>query len=638
MSDILVRIYVIFFLSIIPISSEENPKKEIILINDIEDSFHLNPSLEIYKDTLGKESISTIIHPDFQNKFINHKIKSHNYGFDKSVFWIKIHIQSQITDSYILEVAFPILYDVRFYYQSNNEWKEEFSGTSYPFNKRALNARNPNFKLNLQKDKDEIIYLRVESGDSIQFPIFLFTKEGFSLKERNESFWFGIFFGILIVMFFYNLFIYFSVRDKSYLYYILYLFFIGLFCFSQLGLAFQYFWPNFSFFAKIINPILGTATIFTTSVFGRSFLATRKNNPKLDKFFSILQILSLMNILIIPFVPVDISGSILATISVIVILTIFAAAIIRVRENFTPAKYYLTAWLVLMFGAVAFSLKTLGILPSFFLTNYALQIGAISEATLLSLGLASRIDKLLIQESEWNTQLTIARNIQNSLLPQKIPDFIKNQFGFKYIPMMGVGGDFLDIQSNDKNQIGLFLCDVSGHGISAALLASMVKISLNSWLQNMESPLKILSNIKHSLTNKMSGHFLSAVVCFIDLNSGKMKYASAGHLPSLLLRKNGEFIWLKSKGVIIHESFPAKWEEIEVQLLEGDKLVIYTDGVTEAKDKNGVLYEEDRFLKLCLNNYNLSPKKFCEQVLNEIIKYTGTAELNDDFTVIVFEF
>lgn len=147
-------------------------------------------------------------------------------------------------------------------------------------------------------------------------------------------------------------------------------------------------------------------------------------------------------------------------------------------------------------------------------------------------------------------EIEMAERIQRSLLPENIPEFRDVRVAFKYIPMMGVGGDFINIyHRKEDNKIGLFICDVSGHGVYAAMIASMVSNSLDFfWDTYFEKPSLILEKMSDFLKGKMGGNFFTGCICSIDIDKGQLIMANAGHPPMLLLRKNGNTEIKATKG------------------------------------------------------------------------------------------
>jgi len=236
-------------------------------------------------------------------------------------------------------------------------------------------------------------------------------------------------------------------------------------------------------------------------------------------------------------------------------------------------------------------------------------------------------------------QIQIAGELHKALLPQNIPVIDEAVISFKYTPMMELGGDFVDFLYNEKEKtLGLFVCDVSGHGVAGALFSSMVKVTLNRWSRTLNNPSKTLFNIYDSLQGKMGNHFVTAGVCFVDLITGNIKYSSAGHLPLIILRKNGEIEHINSRGRLIAQIIPPNYEEANSVIYEGDSLILYTDGVTECYGENNTLLGDETFFNLIKKNSAEEPCDMNNNIFNELLKFNNGNHFNDDITIIIMKY
>lgn len=249
-----------------------------------------------------------------------------------------------------------------------------------------------------------------------------------------------------------------------------------------------------------------------------------------------------------------------------------------------------------------------------------------------------------MQNAVIEREIMMAQNIQNALLPERLPATDKIEAAFRYIPMMGVGGDFISVKHwPDSEFVGLFICDVSGHGISAAFTATMVSMALDFiWRSGTKSPKKVLAEIKKLLDGKMAGNFFSAIICVIDLKTRTVTSCNAGH-PSLIhLSKSGEPRYVKIKGRVIHDIFTATHEEIVFTLKPGDRLVLYTDGVTEARAPDGVMLGDDErhFINWVrgLSDSSDTVEDLCSRIFGGVTAYTGKDNVDDDVTILAAEF
>lgn len=243
------------------------------------------------------------------------------------------------------------------------------------------------------------------------------------------------------------------------------------------------------------------------------------------------------------------------------------------------------------------------------------------------------------QKTELERDIQLARKIQMSLLPKNIPLIKKLKIAYRYKPVLGVGGDFIDIHYREgMDDVGLFICDVSGHGASSAMIASMVKMSLNSWGRYIQKPGEAFIEMRRLLSGKIGDNFISAFMCCIDLNTGIVTSSCAGHPPMIVLRKSGLTELVKPKGKLIIEAAESVYEEIHTQLHTGDMVVLYTDGVIEARTSSGEMIGEDRFVEMLKKYSGLSSYSLCGRIYDEIFNNSDSTVIDDDFALLVAEY
>ncbi len=232
-------------------------------------------------------------------------------------------------------------------------------------------------------------------------------------------------------------------------------------------------------------------------------------------------------------------------------------------------------------------------------------------------------------------EMNLAKKVEFSLLPSGIPELSSLSIAYKYLPASAVGGDFIDIQYREgSGRIGFFICDVSGHGVSAALIASMVKMSLAGWEEYFDSPSEHLHGVRRALMGKMSGHFISACSAVYDLDSGRLKMASAGHPPLMVLRSQGGVEDHKPPGRVLCDRFEARCEDREILLEKGDAAVLYTDGITEARHE-GLIFGEERFRELLKEKREGVPEDICGTLVSAVRAYRGKSPQEDDYSLLV---
>jgi len=243
------------------------------------------------------------------------------------------------------------------------------------------------------------------------------------------------------------------------------------------------------------------------------------------------------------------------------------------------------------------------------------------------------------QKNQLENQIVMAGELQKTLLPRDIPLLDEAMISYKYNPMMEVGGDFVDIIYNEtQKKVGLFVCDVSGHGVAGALVSSMVKMSLNRWNETVDRPSQTLLNIYHSLAGKMETHFVTAGICSIDLTTGVLIYSSAGHPPLILARKSGEIELVNARGRIIADSMPPNYEEASAVIHEGDSVILYTDGITECFGEDNVMLGDDAFYAMIQKNIHHTPEDMSRNIFKELTKFNGSENFRDDVSILIMKY
>ncbi|XDD43380.1 SpoIIE family protein phosphatase [Leptospira sp. WS60.C2] len=240
------------------------------------------------------------------------------------------------------------------------------------------------------------------------------------------------------------------------------------------------------------------------------------------------------------------------------------------------------------------------------------------------------------QRIEIEKQLDMAKRIQESLFPQKEISPNGVEIEFKNIPMMKVGGDLYDIVwKPDKQELGVFICDVSGHGIPAALLSALVKTSLEKWKEDPSDLKENLESIRNQIKPNLREHFVTASLLHLDTVSGLLTFARAGHFPLFIIRKSGALVSLKPMGRIITPIFDILAEEESFQLEEGDLIVMLTDGLTEAREPSSLqMFGEEKLLHLVRDLRNKPLIAIRDEVFQSVIHLSGGIRaIQDDLTL-----
>jgi serine phosphatase RsbU (regulator of sigma subunit) len=239
-------------------------------------------------------------------------------------------------------------------------------------------------------------------------------------------------------------------------------------------------------------------------------------------------------------------------------------------------------------------------------------------------------------------ELETARKIQSFILPQKTVDIDGIYLAAHYLPMASVAGDFYDFMKVDEKRLGILVADVSGHGVPASLISSMVKIAFSSQLPHAYNPAQVLSGINQILCGKLESDFVTAGYLFIDMVKQTATYAGAGHPPLLLWRGPEQKIYeFREKGIILGQFEDVRCQNIELNPKSGDRFFLYTDGIIEATNTAGDRFGWDRFKEFITSHASLPVDNFADALIQRISSWSGKHSeeaLDDDLTLIVADF
>jgi sigma-B regulation protein RsbU (phosphoserine phosphatase) len=235
-------------------------------------------------------------------------------------------------------------------------------------------------------------------------------------------------------------------------------------------------------------------------------------------------------------------------------------------------------------------------------------------------------------------ELAIGRRIQVSLMPRTFPALPGWEFGSAYEAAREVGGDFYDAfrLRYRPQEFGLAMADVTGKGVAPALLMADTRALIHAAADHTDDPATCLSAVNRILVEeRRTALFVTAFHAVVDGPSGETRYASAGHDPQFVLRSDGSLTVLDATGILLGISADFDIETKAVTLEPGDALVLYTDGVTEARDTKGGFYGEERFLRLLTTCGDRTAPEIVATILDDVRAFRDEAEPFDDIALLV---
>ncbi len=244
------------------------------------------------------------------------------------------------------------------------------------------------------------------------------------------------------------------------------------------------------------------------------------------------------------------------------------------------------------------------------------------------------------RDNQIQKQLDMASIIQRSILPEKVDDWHELKFTTRYIAMEKIGGDFYDVHHLKGDKLGIMVADVSGHGIPAALVTTMAKITFGNAGAKYDSPRRIFQEVNQSILDHVKTQdYMTCFMVSID-DEYNIIYSNASHQKGLLIRsEDGGVEYLDTGGLFIGAIEEARdsYEERSTKLEYGDRLLLYTDGIPEAVNANREEYSIKRLEEIALEKRGLPLEEFSNALIEDLQRHIGDAELEDDITLLVIE-
>jgi sigma-B regulation protein RsbU (phosphoserine phosphatase) len=258
------------------------------------------------------------------------------------------------------------------------------------------------------------------------------------------------------------------------------------------------------------------------------------------------------------------------------------------------------------------------------------------------LALRETREQLAHQLAAIRAELQTARQIQLSIIPHEIPAFTGLDMAARYIPMSSVAGDFYDFIRVDETRLGVLVADVSGHGMPAALIASMLKVALAAQSDRACDPAAVLSGLNQALCGKFQGHYVTAAYALIDTKKKTVRYAGAGHPPLLLWDcRMGQTQAVLENGLFLGYFPQAQYSAVEIPFQEGDWVLLYTDGIPEMMNASEEQFGEERLKAFLAGHADLAAGDFADRLLDGLALFSGRPageDPDDDVTLLAVHF
>ena len=397
-----------------------------ILFSEFQHEIFVGKEAMIFEDKTNNLTLKDVMRSTL---FVLSDKEVPNLGISSSSFWVKLKIRNVSNqENLLIEIANPLLDEIEFYsIYSNGEFVLEKMGEYRQFHDRKYNHPSYIFDINIPKNTTRDYYFKFKSNEDMSLPIKLGTQLSIMDSIRTKDLFFGLYAGIMIVMFLYNAFIYLTTKDLRYLYYIIYILFVSLTqaCFQ--GYTFQFLSYDSPWIQQKSIILFSSLVGISAGEFFKSFLDVKNHFPKLIKGIYIFYIFYFVCIALSFF---NINSMQLLNVNALMIsIFILFITVTLSRSGNRSANFFLIAWITFLIGVIVFALKNSGVLPYNNFTLYSMPIGSAIETVLLSFALADRINILKKEkdQSQATALLALQQNEkliidQNIVLEQKVQE------------------------------------------------------------------------------------------------------------------------------------------------------------------------------------------------------------------------
>jgi signal transduction histidine kinase len=382
-------VYLLFALLLWPADVQAQARAQLVNLTQKANEYSIGEQLEIFEDTSAELTLQDIQQLD--SLFKPGRQKRPNFGLSTSAIWCKLRVSNQTNKEWYLEVGTPYLHEVSLYQMlPGKKFRKVQVSSAQDFTRRPVQSNLFILPLHAPAHREQIYYLRVRSHFILDFPLRIATLQRVYEDNLHIYIRMGLYFGLLLTLIVYNLFVYIAIRDHTYLYYIAFLVANGLYVAYTSGFGLAYLYPHQPWLNQ--SNYYGAAAQLLGVVFTHSFLQIRKHVPELRLVSWIIVSLSLCVVAFSLAGQVHIGFRLLVVNVILISLYVYVMGIALYRKGFKPALYYMLAFTVVNTGVLIYCLQNLMILPQNNFTGNAYMIGSSLEAIVLSFALASKLN------------------------------------------------------------------------------------------------------------------------------------------------------------------------------------------------------------------------------------------------------
>lgn len=463
----------------------------VLIVNESAGRYALNGFLSYQADPGQSWELTDVVAPPVRDGFALAGEDTLAFGYTDAVYWLKLDLLSMddrpASWFLVLSGLARAIDRVDVYVPDvDGSWRHMQSGDAVAFDQRALQHHALLFPVTLLPRQSATLYMRLQTNGALQVPASLWTAAHYAEMEHHSYLLEGLFYGALLIMIFYNGFVYLSVRDPSYIDYVGYLISVLLFAVALKGIGFEYLWPDWPVWNNKSNLVFAACCVFFILLFARSFFRTEQRAQRLDRALRVLLLLSLASLPASWFLSHRIAAGMLSGLFLVAIVLVITLALVRWRQGFRAARFYLLAWLGVLFSMVAWILNSAGVINSSWVGAHSFQLGSVVQVCLFSFALADRI-RLLREERESAIRLQLSHFKKLESTMRTFERFVPKQF-LRRIAAQGV--ERIELGKAHSTRLTILFMDIRGFtALSETMTPQQVLNFLNAYYSRMEAVL-----------------------------------------------------------------------------------------------------------------------------------------------------
>jgi len=573
-----------------------------------------------------------------------------NFGFTSAAVWGRLRIGNPAGTDTTRRMTFhyALLDRVELYVEApDGRFTRTVNGDSLRYSERPFNSHLVMFDVTVPAQHQPLVYFRITSQGSMQISFDVMTPERARDSESDWLFFHGAYYALMLALGLYNLFLFFSIRNRAYFWYVVYAF---VFTGTQMaldGTSGRYFFPEHPALTNMFVPLMVAALLNPPLRFAQVFLDTRRHVPRIHRAVNVLLVVNIVPLLLALFAPYAISIRVATLIAMLVCIGCLALGVIVMRKGYRPARFYVLAWSTVLVGTLMYIVMAFGLLPANAFFSNIQKFGGALEVLLLSFALGDQIAILNAERDAAKTAaLTMERDLAVTATVQRL--FLPKQDTFEsesialrgyYAPAAQSGGDWWWYESGQGDRVRVLLGDVTGHGVGPAMVTAGVAAAYRTIPDEMRRGdiRAVIAVVNQSLAGLCNGaHHMTFGALEIDPHAGKVRLWSAGAPAALILHSDGTIDALAARGTPLgSRSFTVG--EATAAVGPGDRIFVFSDGLHELSLASGRQLGYRGVTRMLQRTAGRNADEARAQVAGELGAVIATSDQLDDIAFVIVD-